>query len=332
MNSLISKAIFTLVLMTNMSANAQTVNKSDANKLAKAKAAQSAAKGGVATGGGDLCEDRIKIIRDDLRSWIVRGGAKNLQLPAGISSGKYSDDMLEQISAAKVRCVTNGDAGYPVTVDGVPKVCRFDRSTSSSLITCDFNKFQAMAEGKQYELIHHEYAGLADIEKPNGSDSNYDVSNQIASNLVSQNVLKLAVIPKTVKNITNREELKAYKVAAEDLRLPDVVYYKDTSSGEMMYPLVYFLRKAGSARVEQSGNRTTITFEGLGYHTDEKMIAVLTAENNQFVSAVFIDQKSKMVNDGNLANPKVQQGWVTVREVKVARDSFKGSQAMSVRR
>lgn len=328
MNSLISKAIFTLVLMTNMSVHAQTVNKSGANKLAKAKAAQSA-KGGVATGGGDLCEDRIKIIRDDLRSWIVRGGAKNLQLPAGVSSGKYSDDMLEQILAAKVRCVTNGDAGYPVTVDGVPKVCRFDRSTSSSLITCDFNKFQAMAEGKQYELIHHEYAGLADIEKPNGSDSNYDVSNQITSNLVSQNVLKLTVIPKTVKNITNVEEVQAYAVAAKNMRLPDVVYYKDSSNtGEVAYNLVYFLNRATSAQIEQSGNTTQLIFDCFGYMLDERFLVTVTVENNQFSSVVIQTQISGMESNGDFANPVTKKGWITKREVKIAKKSFTGSRAM----
>ncbi len=36
------------------------------------------AKGPSGSGGGDLCENRIKIVRDDIENWILKGGAKGL--------------------------------------------------------------------------------------------------------------------------------------------------------------------------------------------------------------------------------------------------------------
>jgi hypothetical protein len=162
----------------------------------------------------------------------VKGGAKTLQLPAGISAGEYTDDMLEQIYAAKIRCVTNGDAGYPVTVDGVPKVCRFDRS-SSSLITCDLKKFEAMSEDSQYRLIHHEYAGLADVERPDGSDSDYRVSNQISQNL--ENVIVKRMVVKSTVGFQEipKDRIASYFTAAH--RSADEVAYSKTRTSEYSF-------------------------------------------------------------------------------------------------
>lgn len=165
-------------------------------------------------GGGDPCEDRIKIIRNDLISWINKGGAKGLQLPSSLTEEQYSTAMLEQMEKASIRCVGPNDEGYPVTVDGTPKVCRFDRTARASRITCDFAKFDATKEEKQYELIHHEYAGLAGLESPRGSDSNYFLSNQISAQLVDQVVKKLAVKERSsLKKIENHKEKLALQTA-----------------------------------------------------------------------------------------------------------------------
>ena len=40
-----------------------------------------AADGVGAGGGGDICEDQIKVIRDDLRDWIHEDGAKGVEAP-----------------------------------------------------------------------------------------------------------------------------------------------------------------------------------------------------------------------------------------------------------
>jgi hypothetical protein len=149
--------------------------------------------GSEGTGGGDLCEDRIKLVRDDIKEWIVKGGPNGLKLPEGLSVETYSKGMLEQIRKTKISCVGQKDRGYPVEVYGTPKVCRFDRDANSSLVTCDFEKFQKMSESDQYVLVHHEFAGLADYERPNRDDSDYRISNQISANLASQIVKKLVV-------------------------------------------------------------------------------------------------------------------------------------------
>jgi hypothetical protein len=157
-------------------------------------ASQAFASGGSeGTGGGDLCEDRIKAVRDDIRDWIAKGGPRGLELPVGVSVEQYSHAMLEQIQSASIKCVGPGDKGYPVEVLGTPKICRFDRTSTKSSITCDIQKFQAQADSDQYVLVHHEYAGLAGLERPSRDDSNYDISNQISGYLVEQIVKKLAV-------------------------------------------------------------------------------------------------------------------------------------------
>lgn len=153
------------------------------------------ALGGMNSGGGDPCESRIKVIRDDFKSWISQGGPQGLRLPKGISLGSYILRMSYYIDNAKVACVSSASADYPVQVQGTPKVCRFDRSQSESRITCESSRFSKLSETDQYVLIHHEYAGLADIERPNGDDSNYEISNQISDYLVDVVVKKLAIKP-----------------------------------------------------------------------------------------------------------------------------------------
>jgi hypothetical protein len=149
---------------------------------------------GRESGGGDVaCEDRIKVIRDDITQWIKDGGPNGLRLATGWTAETYSSQMLGKIQSAKVKCVGAGDRGYPVKIGNTPKVCRFDRSDSVDRITCDFMKFGATVESDQYVQMHHEYAGLAGIELPNAEDSNYQISNQISGFLEEQIIKKLAV-------------------------------------------------------------------------------------------------------------------------------------------
>jgi hypothetical protein len=174
---------------------------------------------GQEKGGGDICEDRIKVIRDDLVSWIHQGGPKGLKLPSSVTVANYSQRMLEKLEAAKISCVGPMDKGYPVQINGTPKVCRFDLTTTESNITCDFLKFNATSESSQYVLIHHEYAGLAKLESPSGDDSKYFLSNQITSYLTSQVVKKLAVKPKPGSDTPGLGEVYTPKQAC-DLNIP----------------------------------------------------------------------------------------------------------------
>ncbi len=156
--------------------------------------------GGTGPGGGDHCEDRIQIIRDDIKNWIDRGGpAKGLKLPTGLDVGGYSSLMNKAIAESKIKCVKPGDVGHPVMVGQTPKVCRFDEvkgDTKPYLITCDYKTFMdkiTMIEDDQYSLVHHEYAGVAGIENPEDDISTYSLSNQITSYLETQVVKKLVV-------------------------------------------------------------------------------------------------------------------------------------------
>lgn len=156
----------------------------------------SAKEGGAGVhGGGDICEDRIQQIRDDLKSWIDQGGAQSLALPQSIPADRYAELMLNQLKSARVKCVSAGDTGYPVTIGNTPKVCKFSIDQTGSQITCDYVKFLATGESDQYVLIHHEYAGLAGVELPDQNVSRYEISNQISAHLEEQIVKKLAVKP-----------------------------------------------------------------------------------------------------------------------------------------
>lgn len=161
------------------------------------------AVGNEGGGGGDLCEDRIQVIRDDIKGWIEKGGPrKGLKLPKGVSIDQYSKAMIEHINVTKIRCVKPGDKGYPILVKDAPKVCQFtfvdERFPTfiKEVITCDYNIFlnkKLMSESDQYVLIHHEFAGLAGIESPDESISTYSISNQISGYLESQVVQKLVI-------------------------------------------------------------------------------------------------------------------------------------------
>lgn len=147
-------------------------------------------------GGGDPCENQIKIIRSDLSTWIQNGGPKELRLSDGISVDQYSARMLQKIEEAKVRCVGKGDKDFPVEVYRTPKVCKFEvESNQDSTITCDRSAFLALDESEQYVLVHHEYAGLSGVEIPLKDDSQYEVSNQITLFLENKIVKRLVVKP-----------------------------------------------------------------------------------------------------------------------------------------
>ena len=97
------------------------------------------------------------------------------------------------MEATDIECVHN-----PIMVQGQEKVCRFDKLETGPKITCNYEAFldqKTITEDDQYQLIHHEYAGLAGLEKPNKGQSTYPISNQIASYLQNEVVRRLPVGP-----------------------------------------------------------------------------------------------------------------------------------------
>lgn len=149
------------------------------------------ANGREGANGGDICEDRFKIVRDDISKWLDDGGAVGLTFPSGVALDTYKTGMLKEISAAQISCVDD-----KIMIDNTEKTCKnFSDSKGVPQIVCNSKRFMGTEQSDQYILVHHEYAGLAGFEVNTGADSNYSISNQISAFLVDAVVKKLAVSP-----------------------------------------------------------------------------------------------------------------------------------------
>lgn len=145
--------------------------------------------------GGDMCEYRFSVIRDDLKSWILKGGAARLQLPADVTLENYVQTMLQKILLAKVSCVEE-----KLFIGKAEKTCiNFKGYDGIEQIQCNRDLFMATKDSDQYVLVHHEYAGLAGFEVNVAETSYYEISNQIAAYLEDTIVKKLAVRPANLK-------------------------------------------------------------------------------------------------------------------------------------
>ena len=154
-------------------------------------------------GGGDLCEDRFKTVAKDLKLWIESGGPAGLNLNGsnlnGITVDIYKQKMLEKILNSRITCVSPGDHGHPVSVNGRAKECKnFVDPQGFNRIICDRAKFYSEKkdpdnDASQYVIVHHEYASLAGIESPIEDDSSYVLSNQLTGFLQDRVVKKLVV-------------------------------------------------------------------------------------------------------------------------------------------
>ncbi|WP_413578750.1 hypothetical protein ACLVWU_09425 [Bdellovibrio sp. HCB290] len=215
MNPKLSRIAFTLVVMTNLSAFAQPLNISNAPKDRTLQGSveqisRSKAMGGVATGGGDTCEARLQEITSDINLWIGREGHRYLQFPTGISEISYKQRMSQIIRQVKFQCLSEGDSGYPIYVGSTSKICRF--ISADDKVICDRKEIASLKADDQYALVHHELAGLAGLEIPNGEVSEYHLSNQISGFLEVTSVKKLAVKPRSHSTIS---ELDYYKLVTE---------------------------------------------------------------------------------------------------------------------
>ena len=169
-----------------------------------AGASLSSAVGPGEGGGGDGTEIRVDEIRADILRWINAGGGSALQLPEGLTLADYKTAMTKSLKpgAVQVGFVTtkqeanSSDPELKVSVAGQPKTCRGFLSKKDHLphILCNKERFEAEGNAKQYQLIHHEYAGLAGVEKNIGAKSDYRISNQITDDSFEPTtVLRLAI-------------------------------------------------------------------------------------------------------------------------------------------
>lgn len=173
--------------------------------------------GGDSGGGGDASESRVDDIREDILTWVTAGGAKGLKLPAEMKYEDYVSKMsnILQPQNVVVTFIEKDDSTneeLQVSVDGQPKTCRgfYSKLDKTPHILCNIPRFAATADAEQYKLVHHEFAGLVNVEKNDKAASDYSLSSQITEYLSVQSVLKLAVKKGNAKD-------RACKIYSKDI-------------------------------------------------------------------------------------------------------------------
>lgn len=188
--------------------------------------------GGDSGGGGDASEARVDDIRKDILKWIIDGGATSLELPQDLSYDVYVEKMKSVLVAKKVIV---SFTEKEVKVGKASKTCKgyVDLETKRKNILCNIPRFQKTSESAQYSLIHHEYAGLVNVEKNDGESSDYVISNQLTDYLVEQVVLKLAI------KRSQEEEDRYYNPPREILKNVAIcsVSCNDEMTGRRMHSL-----------------------------------------------------------------------------------------------
>lgn len=150
------------------------------------------ATGNSSGGGGDALEIRVNEIREDILDWILDGGAKSLDLPNDLPYKVYFESMTNVLQPKKVVISFTKEK---ILVNNVEKTCKgfFPDDITHPHIRCNISRFKDTPDSEQYKLIHHEHAGLVDLEQNEDAASDYSISEQITDYLVEQKVLKLAI-------------------------------------------------------------------------------------------------------------------------------------------
>ena len=217
----------------------------------------SLAQGNGVGGGGDSQESRVNDIREDILSWIKKGGSKALIFPPDITLKEYNKKMTELLQPkAVVVSFVEKDHDYDeekqVVVYGKNKTCRgfLSRIDNRPNILCHISRFKSTTPSDQYRLIHHEYAGLGYLERNDGAASDYNISNQITDFLAKVRVSKLALVKNVFQSaeelpVKYMEEFELdigrVKTPLELERVRGKVYFSfDPKTGKMLEGIVYF--------------------------------------------------------------------------------------------
>jgi hypothetical protein len=161
-------------------------------------------------GGGDASEMGVDQIRGDILNWIIKGGAAGLKnWPEGLNYDRYIEQMkiylaphyvvIGFVSTAQEK--ESSDPELKVVVDGQPKSCRGFVSIHDNLphVLCNIERYPT-GGADQYRLIHHEFAGLAGIERNIAASSDYWASQQLTEYLMPETVFRLSVTPQKISD------------------------------------------------------------------------------------------------------------------------------------
>lgn len=141
-------------------------------------------------GGGDICEKKFNSVRNEIYSWIHRGGYLYLDLPDQIQFKNYKTQMLEKISLAKVSC--NDEA----IGENDPPCHTLTNARGASRIICNSKMFLDTDSVEQFVQVHHQYASLAELEPTTGDkDLQNKISNQLRRFTVTEMITKLVIKP-----------------------------------------------------------------------------------------------------------------------------------------
>jgi hypothetical protein len=175
-----------------------------------------AGEGGMDGGGGDLCQERIESIRNDIEKWIVgsnrstptnKYGSAQLDFSqSGTSLDAYNIKMLEVIQATRKdsqRSISCTDDKSKVRFEGAEKLCVSYWEGPSPHMLCYrgttsgngvyANGIMGASDDEQYFQIHHELAVLAGLEDQKDRSTNYPLSKQISGMLETRQVRMLAI-------------------------------------------------------------------------------------------------------------------------------------------
>ncbi len=228
-------------------------------------------------GGGDSSEARVNEIRSDILNWIKSEGAKGLELSNIITYDEYVSKMTIILQPQKVTISFTDDK---VIYDTAEKTCKgfIEEESSEKHILCNISRFTKTSDSDQYKLIHHEYAGLAGIEKNEGAASDYDLSSQITEFLTYETVLRLNIKKVITKECTlsvKKEELIYLNIhgVIESLKSKN---YTITSKEEAKYSLEKFFFSCAKKSLASS----YVNDQGLSLFYCDDMSADLILKNN----------------------------------------------------
>jgi hypothetical protein len=133
--------------------------------------------------GGDPDVGKFRKIGSEIQSWIQGGYANKIILPAGVTLKKYVTAMDSAFNAYHVSFVDQS-----VSVRGLQRMCKNTNDrVNGPQIVCQrsliLRELNANNDGI-YQLIHHEVAGIAGLEKNIGQESDTRLSDQISKKVV----------------------------------------------------------------------------------------------------------------------------------------------------